>query len=93
MGNRPPHIIEQVTKAYTRINQLVSGKSSRLAEIWLDEEDKTFFHIGVPDFSTAVSTIYAVEAARALCAVDPVRARKLLVLAISELPDADPQKR
>lgn len=49
------------------------------------EEDALEFHIGCCDFPTRPATIYAVEAARALCATHETHALRLLRLAVQEL--------
>jgi hypothetical protein len=58
---------------------------------WLAEEDTDTFGIGCTDFTTAKATVYAIEAARLLCAgvVGVATARRLLTMALAELEPAE----
>lgn len=52
---------------------------------WTEEENTGQFQVGLCDYSTRPSTIYAIEAARNLCGVSNGTALRLLKMAVSEL--------
>ncbi|MBB4663171.1 hypothetical protein [Conexibacter arvalis] len=52
---------------------------------WDDEEDNGRFYIGTCNFETRPATIFAVEAARMLCATEDDTALRLLRMAVAEL--------
>ncbi len=57
------------------------------AAAWWAEEDSLSYWIGCADFRHRKAMILAVEAARACCGTDGQLARKLLEMALQELPD------
>jgi hypothetical protein len=65
-------------------------EASIYAVQWMTEEEDLTFLIGCTDFTTAKATVYAIEAARLLCAGDygVATARRLLALALAELEPA-----
>jgi hypothetical protein len=64
------------------------GRESRdYAFSWWAEEDSLRFFIGCCTFETCPATVYAIEAARAMCGADARLARRLLQLAIDELDE------
>lgn len=58
---------------------------SEYASQWEADERRLDFTIGVTNYSTLPATIFAVEAARCLCAVNDDVALKLLKMAVAEL--------
>lgn len=52
---------------------------------WIKEEDSAAFHVGVCNYTTRPATIFAIEAARSLCATADEGARDLLRMALAEL--------
>jgi len=56
---------------------------------WDEEEDSNSFHIGCCDYSTRPATIFAIEAARALCGTNNDLAIDLLRLALDELTEKE----
>jgi hypothetical protein len=65
------------------------------AREWLIEEEEGTFWIGCTDFTLAPATVYAIEAARNLCAglLGRVTAKRLLIMALAELDDDAPTPR
>lgn len=55
------------------------------AERWWQQEDACSFLIGCCNFPTRKATIYAVEAARAMCGANDALALDLLRMAVAEL--------
>jgi hypothetical protein len=56
------------------------------AAAWWGEEDSGSYWLGCADFRHRKTMILAVEAARACCAADGALARKLLEMALQEMP-------
>lgn len=60
-------------------------EADEYAQEWRDEEDTCLFHVGVTDFTLSRPTVFAVEAARLLCAADKETSLRLLRMAVTEL--------
>ena len=82
-GMPPREVAEQLYNTYRRADM----NPDLAVQWWAEEDGGGNHHIGYCDFSLRPSTVYAIEAARALCAgaLGIETARKLLKLAIEEL--------
>ena len=65
----------------------LDAEAKEYARRWTEEENKGLFYVGVCNFSTRPSTIFAIEAARNLCGVSDGAALRLLKMAAAELEE------
>jgi len=60
-------------------------EATSYAAKWMAEEDTAEFHVGVCNYVTRPATVFAIEAARSMCATADEGARDLLRMALAEL--------
>ena len=63
----------------------LTAEALEYAKNFTEEENTCSFWIGCTDYSLAPATVYAIEAARNLCGVEPQVAKRLLLMAIKEI--------
>jgi hypothetical protein len=63
----------------------LDAEAADYARHWWEQEEQDTFFIGCCNYSTRPATVYAIEAARALCGANNDLARDLLQIAIDEL--------
>jgi hypothetical protein len=94
----PGNIREQIKEAFRAIAKELgaavpsNSEANAFAETWWKQEDDLTFRIGCADFTTRKATIYAIEAAKFMCAgrSGDAAAIKLLKLSLAEMKQAVP---
>ena len=88
----PVSVREQIKEAHRAIVKAVNATAfnedeKEFAERWWADEDRRTFEIGCADFESPKATIFAIEAARHMCAglAGDKAAIKLLKLALAEM--------
>jgi hypothetical protein len=81
----------QLSEKEARNQARLESEASEYAEIFLREEERTVFYIGVSNWETNRAFVYTIEAARLLCGTATIlpTVRKLLEMALEDVRRAE----
>ena len=75
-----------LTKEELADGSILASEAVKYAKSFIEEESGLQFFIGVSNYETNRSLVFVVESARLLCAGENMIARKLLSLALEDIP-------
>jgi hypothetical protein len=77
--------------AFPTAELVLEDEARQYAGQWTEEEHTGTFSVGVCNYPTRPATVFAIEAARAMCGAHDDLARDLLRMALAELDDRRPE--